>query len=140
MTTFDDLGLTFDYPDDWTADVVRETRESSVTLESPGSAFVMVTVIADRPDPGRVLDTAQAALEAEYDDCEVEQPAAEIAGVEADAREIDFTCHDLVSRASLRAFEAGGRTVFVMSQRADIEADEADAAFEAVTGSMRVRE
>ena len=140
MATFDDWGLSFDYPDDWTLDVQPDAREPSVMLQTPGSGFVMVTVISDRPTPTHVLDTAQTAFEEEYADCEVELPDASLAGVEAEARDIDFTCHDLVTTARMRAAEVGGRTLFLLAQRPDIEADEADEAFAAMEASVTLRE
>lgn len=136
MATFDDLELTFEYPDDWEVDVQAAGVEQAVTVSSPGSAFAMISLIGDRPAPQHVLRTAEAALREEYPDCEVERPDATLAGYEADACEIDFTCHDLVTHAGLKAIVTDRRTVLLMTQRADIEADEAEPAFDQIAASL----
>ena len=138
MALFDEFGVQFDYPEDWEVDTQVAERERSIFLQGPGSAFVMVSVLDGRPTTTHVLDTAEEALKSEYDDCEVEEPAAEMAGVTADARDIDFTCHDLVSTARLRAIQGEQQTVLLMGQRADIEADEADPVFDRIAKSLKL--
>lgn len=139
MATFAELGVSFEYPDDWEVDAQPGDRESAVTVQTPGSAFLLLTLIADRPSADHVLNSAQKALEEEYADCEVEVGDSAIPGVDAEVRGIDFTCHDLVTHATLQAYDAGRQTVFVMTQRADIEADEVDAGFRQIESSLRVR-
>ena len=136
MAVFSDYGVSFEYPDDWEVDTQEAERERSVFVQGPGSAFALISVLDGRPTTGHVLDTAENALKSEYEDCEVDEPAAEMAGVDADARDVDFTCHDLVSTARLRAVQGATQTVLLMGQRADIEADEADPVFERIAATL----
>ena len=81
---FDDGGIRFKYPDNWRLE--REANETgwTVSLQSPGTAFVMLCLRQDLPTPAEMAETALAAFKEEYEELEAEECLDSLAGQPAE--------------------------------------------------------
>src|SRR4051812_1572403 len=96
---FDESGIRFQYPENWQLE--REEHESgwTVSVQSPGTAFLLITVnaVADGPDPPRMAATVLEAMRADYPDLEADEFVDTLAGQAAVGHEMRFTSLDLTN-------------------------------------------
>jgi hypothetical protein len=140
MKTFQEDGVTFSYPDTWRLD--REETENGWTalVQSPETAFVVVSYDPNMPTPAEMADTALEALREEYSDLESEPKVETLAGQPAVGYEVRFFSLDLTNTCWLRSFYADAGTVLVMCQCTDIELAQNELVLRAICASLRVEE
>ena len=64
---YEDHGVRFEYPSDWTVEVTDEDDVTTVDLQHPeGVAFVLVRIDESCPDPEETADLALEAMREEY--------------------------------------------------------------------------
>jgi hypothetical protein len=135
--TFDNLGITFQYPDNWQLDE-EEMRagQSAVTVFSPGGAFWSVAMHTTSADPARMAQAALDAMRKEYDDLEAEPVNETIAGHVLIGFDLNFFYLDLTNTARIRSLRAGGTTYTIFYQAEDGEYCEIGLVFAAMTVSL----
>jgi len=135
--TFDNLGITFQYPDNWQLDE-EELRagQSAVTVFSPGGAFWSVAVHTALAAPARMAQAALDAMRKEYEDLEAEPVNETIAGHELVGFDLNFFYLDLTNTAGIRSLRADGTTYTIFFQAEDREYSEIGRVFEAMTVSL----
>lgn len=138
MASFDNYDLTFKYPENWEISVDGSAQERTITVESPDSAFLVVTVFDELISPLAVIRQATDAFLEVYEDADLEDSESELLGFPCENTSIDFTSLDLVGQAQLLAFCSHKRTFFILSQRSDIDAETADDVFSAILASLRL--
>ena len=92
---FDEDGVFFQYPDNWT--LTREDVDGGWTasLQSPATAFLVVTLDRTMPEPQQMADTALEALRSEYPTLEADAAVDMLAGEMAVGHDIHFFSFDL---------------------------------------------
>ena len=95
-----------------------------------------MTVDEDRPAPSDLVDEALAALKDEYPTLEAFATLETIDGHKAVGHDIEFTSLDMINACAIRAFRTARRTVFVLAQWSDLEAEEAEDALKALLRSL----
>jgi hypothetical protein len=130
-------GVRFNYPAGWLVTEQWAGSDVTLTASDEGVAQWSVTLLRDRPDPRHVLKQALTAFEEEYEDVDVTQVAAVLAGREAEGLDIDFECLELLNVASLRAFVTQDSTFLIMYQATSHELDSLELIFEAINQSFR---
>ena len=135
---FEGQGLRFSYPENWHLEEGQTEQGWSVTVQSPGTAFLLVNIQADRPSVQQVLDTALAALREDYADLEADTATERIAGRSARGHDIQFFSLDLVNSCWIRSFRAGDRTILILCQTNDLELETAEPVLRAIRASMEV--
>ena len=135
--TFDNLGLSFQYPDNWQLDE-EEIRagQSAVTVFSPGGAFWSVAVHTRSAAPARMAQAALDAMRKEYEDLEAEPVTETIAGHELIGFDMSFFYLDLTNTAGIRSLRVKGTTYTVFFQAEDREYREIGLVFQAMTLSL----
>jgi hypothetical protein len=138
--TFAEDGLSFQYPESWP--LQREETENgwTVSLQSPETAFFMVSFDGDMPEPELMAQTALDALTAEYPGLESDERLESIAGQPAQGHDIRFFSFDLTNTCWTRSFYCGGGTVLVMWQANDLELERLGPVLNAICASLRVEE
>lgn len=136
MQTFNAHGVRFAYPDDWVLSHEHEGSSLIINLETPGTAFWSLTLLADSPPIEEVLDAAIMAFEDEYQDVDVYRRDTSLAEVPTAACDLDFVCLDLVNSASICSMDLGDYTALVMYQAEGREFEDLKADFEAVMSSL----
>jgi hypothetical protein len=137
---FQEAGIRFQYPDSW--QLTREEAESgwTVSVQSPDTAFFMLTFDEGMPDPDEVADTVLEALRADYPSLDAEDALQTLAGQPALGHNIRFFSLDLTNTACTRCFYSDTGTILVMWQANDLELDQVEPIFKAMCASLRVEE
>ena len=137
---FDEDGVSFRYPDDWTLE--REETEDGWTasLQSPQTAFLVVTLDRGMPEPERMVNTALEALKSEYPGLDADPAVDMVAGEMAVGHDIAFFSFDLPNTAWTRSLYCGAGTLMLYWQANDLELEATEPVLRAITGSLNVEE
>ena len=135
-TVFERHGVRFEYPDDWILHEQSSPGEISITVNSPETSFWSLTLLFERPDPYRVVETALDTFREEYSEIDVYSSEEQLGDSRTVARDVDFVCHELIGSAFLRAAVVPGFTLLVLYQGADFELDETQSILERVSKSL----
>ncbi len=135
-SVFERHGVRFEYPEDWILHEESSPGEVSITINSPETSFWSLTLLFERPDPYRVVETVLDALREEYSEIDVYSSEQQLGDSRTVARDIDFVCHELIGSAFLRATVTPGFTLLVLYQGADNELDETQSLLERVSKSL----
>jgi hypothetical protein len=135
---FEDSGIRFQYPDNWTLE--REDHETgwTIAVHSPATAFMMICLREDMPTTDELADTALAALREDYPSLEAEDRFDSLAGQPAVGHDIQFLSLDLTNTCWTRSFYCGNGTVLVLCQTNDLEDNEA--VLRAMCASIEIEE
>jgi hypothetical protein len=138
LAEFDDDGLHFRYPPNWRLE--REDNEAgwTVSLQSPGTAFLTITLQEDMPSADRLAETALAALREDYPDLEAEDCVESLAGQPAVGHDIRFFSFDLTNTCWTRSFYCARGTVLVLAQASDLELETHAPVLRAICASLEV--
>jgi hypothetical protein len=133
-------GVVFQYPANWK--LSRENAESgwTVSVQSPDTAFFMVTFDDQMPEVSQVAQTVLEALRADYPDLEADDAVESLAGQPALGHDIRFFSLDLTNTCRTRCFYSETGTVLVLSQANDLELDDVEPVFKAMCASLRVED
>jgi hypothetical protein len=132
--------LSFRYPDNWRLE--KEPAESgwSITLYSPDTAFLSVTLDEEAPAMEHMAETALAVLREEYPDLDADETTATIAGQPAVGHDIAFFSLDLTNTCWTRSFHTSQGTVLLLFQLSDIDLERYEPLFRAVCASLTLDE
>ena len=135
---FEDGGIRFRYPDNWQLE--REDSEEgwTVSVQSPGTAFLMLCLREDLPTPDDMTEAALEALKADYPDLEADECVASLAGQPAVGHDIRFFSLDLTNTCWTRSICTPQGTLLVLCQANDLELEEAGAVLQAICASLEV--
>jgi hypothetical protein len=138
--TFAEDGLSFQYPESWA--LQREETEAgwTVSVQSPETAFVMVSFDGNMPETELMAETALEALQAEYPELEADECFETVAGQPACGHDIRFFSFDLTNTCWTRSFYCGGGTVLVLWQANDLELERVGPVLQAICASLHVDE
>jgi hypothetical protein len=135
---FDEGGVHFLYPENWT--VERDDSEDgwTVSVQSPQTAFVVITVNEELPTTEEMLATALEALKADYPDLEADDCVDTVAGQPAVGHDIRFTSLDLTNTCWTRSFYSAAGTILVLCQCNDLENEIHEQVLRAICASLEV--
>jgi hypothetical protein len=137
---FEEDGLSFRYPENWQLE--REDTDAgwTVLLQSPSTAFLLVTVDDSLPDPEDMAVSALEAMRSEYPDLEAEMRLDRLAGQPAVGHDMSFFNLDLTNTCWTRAFTCDAGTVLVLCQANDLDLEEYEGVLRAICTSLQVEE
>ena len=133
---FEGHGIRFEYPVDWILHEQSSPEEFALTVQSPNTSFWSLTLLFDRPDSQRVIDSALEVFQEEYTEIDVYPSDVRLNDQPTVACELDFVCHELIGSAFLRAVTAPDCTMLVLYQGADLELDDLQPVLEKITRSL----
>jgi hypothetical protein len=138
LAEFDDGGIHFKYPANWQLE--REENEAgwTVSLQSPDTAFLTLSLREDLPSVDQLAETALAALREEYPDLEADDCVDSLAGQPAVGHDIRFFSFDLTNTCWTRSFYSSRGTVLVLCQVNDLELDTNEPVLRAICASIQV--
>ncbi|HID78261.1 MAG TPA: hypothetical protein EYP56_19985 [Planctomycetaceae bacterium] len=135
--TYNKLGITFQYPENWTLDEEDAlTGQQSVTVYSPGGAFWSISIHPRSADPQRLARAAVEAMRQEYADVDAEAADERIAGREMIGYDLNFFYLDLTNTAMVRSLRTARATYVIFSQAEDREFQRVEMVFRAITTSF----
>jgi len=137
---FEEDGIQLLYPENW--ELQREDTENgwTIALQSPDTAFMVMSFDADMPDTDAMAQTALDALKGEYEDLEADACMETVAGQPAVGFDVRFFSLDLTNSCWIRSFYSGRGTVLVMWQLNDLELDRHERVLRAICASIKVEE
>lgn len=134
---FHKLGISFQYPENWTLDEEDALAGSqSVTVYSPGGAFWSVSIHPRDTNPHQLADAAVKVMKGEYDSLESETAQETLAGRELVGFNLNFFCLDLTNTAIIRCLRTDQATYVLFWQAEDRDFDGLDPVFRAMTVSL----
>ena len=133
---FEGHGIHFEYPEDWILHEQSTPEEITITINSPETSFWSLTLLLERPDPYRVIETVIDTLREEYSDVDIYSSEDRLGDLQTVARDVDFVCHELIGSAFIRAAVIPGGTLLVLYQGADFELEETQPLLERVSKSL----
>ena len=131
-------GLRLLYPENWRLE--REESDSgwTISVQSPDTAFLMLSMREDLPSIDQVAETALAALREEYPDLEADDCTESVAGQPAVGHDIRFFSLDLTNTCWTRSFYSANGTVLVLCQANDLELEKYEPILHAICKSLEV--
>ena len=136
---FREGSLSFRYPDNWQLEREDTDHGWTVSVYSPGTAFLTLSLDADYPDTERVADTALEAMRSEYPELEADERAEQFAGQWAVGHDIWFFSLDLTNTCWTRSFDCPDGTALVLCQVSDIDASQ-EAILRAICASLKLED
>ena len=138
VAVYDEEGIRFQYPENW--QLTREEGEDgwTVSVQSPETAFLMISLRADMPTTDEVAATALEALRESYPDLEADESVDSVAGQPALGHNIRFFSLDLTNTAWTRSFYTPNGTVLVLWQVNDLELETNEPVLQAICASLEV--
>jgi hypothetical protein len=141
MNEFERDGISFRFPANWNAEV-EESEEGgwAVTVSSPATAFLVVSLRPDAHDPADLADQTLDALRSEYKELDSENRLDSVAGLPAIGYDIDFITVDTTVICRVRALDAPTGPLLLMAQTSEYDLERHDPVLRAMVASLRVEE
>ena len=134
---FDSLGISFQYPDNWTLDDSEALLgHMSVTVYSPGGAFWSVAIHSGSAKPAKLTATIVETLRQEYEGLEAQETEECLAGHDLVGYDLAFYCLDLTNTAHVRSFRLSHTTYTIYCQAEDREYERVKQVFRAMTVTL----
>lgn len=137
---YEEDGIRFRYPSTWKPEREESENGWTVLLQSPGTAFVTVTLDMEMPPVEQVAQEALNTLKEDYPALEAEMAVETIAGQMALGHNIQFFSLDLTNTCYTRSFYCDQGTVLILAQTNDLELEEVEQIFRAIWASLTVEE
>lgn len=136
MQVYEGNSIRFEYPDDWKLTQEDGDGQVTVTIEGPGTAYWMVSILQDRPAAETVLESVLSTFHEEYDELDVYESDEQICLLPTAARDVEIVSLDLIVKARLRVCEADTCSICVLYQIADAESDDVLAQLDSMSDSL----
>lgn len=140
MKTFSRDGVCFAYPAGWKLDLDDAGSGWTVTVESPGTAFAVVSLRPDADGVGEVAAETLTTLRSEYPGLDVEEVTATLAGSPAVGHDLQFLTIDTVVTVRSRVADTTAGPLLVLTQVGEHDAGEYESVLAAVVASVQVAE
>jgi hypothetical protein len=137
---FDRSGVRFQYPTNWSLDVEDVGDGWTATVQSPETAFVLVSLRPDADAPAELADEAAAALRAEYKELDAVAAVESLAGRPAVGYDIDFLTIDTATVCRIRCVDTPAGPLLVLSQVSEYDRGRNDPVLRAVAASLAVED
>jgi hypothetical protein len=135
---FSEDGISFRYPANWVLEREEGDGGWTVSVQSPDTAFLVLSCDKSMPSTEDVAETTLEALREEYPDLEAEPAIATLAGRMAVGHDIQFMSFDLTNTCWTRSFDTDIGTVLLMYQTNDLELEANGPILNAICASLEV--
>ncbi len=136
-TVFDQSGLRFEYPENWSVDQSDEGEDGGqVVVSGPETAFWHLSQHAPDVELDLLFDEVLAALRSEHHEIEVEPAQVSLEEVELEGFNVNFICLDLTNTCWLRACRTPMATFLLICQAEDREFARVSPVFLAMLASV----
>ncbi len=140
VSAFDENGIRFRYPTNWRLEHEETESGWTVTVQSPGTAFVAITLDEGLPLPDEMAATALATLREEYPELEAEDRLDTVAGQPAVGHDITFFSLDLTNSCWTRSLYCSTGTILILCQTSDLEFETNEPVLRAIRASLEIEE
>tara|TARA_R110002111_G_scaffold153375_1_gene220165 strand:- start:121893 stop:122351 length:459 start_codon:yes stop_codon:yes gene_type:complete len=138
MKLFDEYGISFEYPNDWelSKEVDETNGEIQISVNGPDSSFWMISLFFAEIPEEELLKLSLKVFQDEYDELDVYEVKAQLAGKKCLGYDIEFVCSELINSAYQRVFKAELFTVFILYQGNDLDLKTTLKDLEAISKSL----
>ena len=136
---FERDGISLQYPENWQLIPDGYPSGWGVTVQSPATAYLTLTLDGSRPGIGELADTALAALRDIYPELEEQSVSSTLAGLPCIGYDAEFFSLDLTNTCMIRAIALASGTLMVLAQVTDLEGHNL-AVLRAIMASLRIDE
>lgn len=143
IQTFERDGIRFQYPANWTVEPAEDdTAEDgwTVSVQSPDTAFLLVSLRLDAENPAELADQTLDALRAEYKELDAENAVETLAGQLAIGHDIDFLTLDTAITCRTRCLQTPAGALLVMAQVSEYDRARNEPVLRAVCASLTIDE
>jgi hypothetical protein len=140
VAAFEAGGIKFRYPENWRLEREDSDTGWTVSLQSPGTAFMMVCLREDMPTTDQLAEAALDALREDYPELEADDCIDSVGGQPAVGHDIRFFSLDLTNTCWTRSFYSNQGTVLVLCQTSDLELENNGPVLKAICASLEVEE
>jgi hypothetical protein len=135
---FNNGTLQFMYPETWQVER-QDTEEGwTVAVQSPGTAFLLISSYDERPAVKDVLNTTLNTLRQDYTELDALPATEKIAQHQAEGFDVDFFSLDTVNSCAIRSFRTRASTYLILSQSSGLEDEMTSAVLQAIRVSLRI--
>ena len=138
LKVYTKTGVAFQYPGNWTLDEEDDGESWAVTVNSPGTAFFIVSLRPDNQTPAQVVDVTLDALKAEYKELDAEPVTETISGYPAVGYDIDFLTIDTSITAWSRCVSLAEGNLLVIGQVSEFDRRMYEDVLKAMLGSFTI--
>ena len=140
MKTFERAGVRFQYPANWQITVDDGDDGWTVTVQSPETAFIVVSLRPDAENAAQVADETLDVLRAEYKDLDAESAIDSVAGQPAIGHDIDFVTLDTAITCWTRCIDTSVGPLLVMGQTSEHDRDQHEPVLRAICASLQLED
>lgn len=133
-------GVTFRYPEEWSLDEDVTVDGWTATVQSPGTAFLLISLRPDADDPAQVADQALEALKGDYPELDATDVTETIAGRLAIGYDVDFVALDTTVACRIRALDSDGGPLLILTQCGEMDRAKHEPALKAIVTSLEITE
>ena len=137
---FQEEGISFRYPENWRLEREESENGWTVSLQSPDTAFLLVSCDNTMPTTEEVAEATLDALRSEYPGLEADPCVDSLAGQMAVGHDINFFSFDLTNTCWTRSIYSEAGTVLVLWQANDLELEQYEPVMRAICSSLKVEE
>ena len=137
---FHQNGIRFQYPENWQLEQEEIEGGWAVAVQSPDTAFWMLSVRQDEPEPGELVRQSLNDLRESYPELEADAAHSTLAHHKAEGYDVRFFSFDLTNTCWIRSFRSDLGTILVMYQVTDLETEKQAPVLRAICASLRVEE
>jgi len=138
INTFTRDGVSFRYPTNWQLEAEPAEDGWAVMVQSPDTAFVLISLRPDVEDPAALADEALVALRTEYPLLDADPIVASIHGQPAIGHDIDFLSLDTPIVCFTRAIHSPGGPVLLLAQTSEFDRKVHEPALRAIIASLEI--
>jgi hypothetical protein len=137
---FAEDGISFRYPESWRLEREESENGWTVSLQSPGTAFLVLSFDSSMPTTEEMAETTLEALRSEYPDLEADPRIESLAGRMAIGHDIDFFSLDMTNTCWTRSLYTETGTVLLLCQTSDLDQASYEPVLRAICASLQVEE
>ena len=138
--TFERDGARFAYPENWVVELTEDSGGWVATVQSPGTAFLLVALHPDAVSPAELADEALDTLKTEYKELDAEDVVETVAGRVAVGHDIDFLTLDTAIACQTRCVDTPTGPLLLMCQSSEFEREQSEPVFRAVFASLTIED
>lgn len=137
---FDQLGIRFEYPDNWSVEQQSldfpSAESEQVSVSSPETAFWQLSKHPPNADLESLFDEALSALRSLYREMEVTPASDLVEDRDITGFDVNFYCLDFTNTSWLRGFQTPTATYLLLCQAEDRELERVGPVFRAMLASV----
>jgi hypothetical protein len=137
-SVFDNNVVRFQYPENWQVEGQDSDEGWTVSVQSPGTAFLLISCYTERPEVKVVLQASLLAMQQDYPELESEDAAEKLAGHASKGYDITFFSLDTLNSCKLRCFRTPSATFLILSQSSSFDSETNIAVIEAIRMTLQL--